>query len=464
MSMDALRGSNFGSENNYENAGYDADEVIVAPPPAIGTDERRMQVRAYNYWAGLLGNRRFPVPDDLIAGKLPDFGANAVLLHFSDGIEDPAVLLLGSTLAAECGARTSIARLSEVPGRSVLSRITDHYLQIIANEAPIGFEAEFTNARGLAILYRGILLPFSTDNARIDYIYGVINWKELADQRTTDELMLEIGHALDKGPLAQPAAAMAPARDAWPDLPEDTPAYGGWADGPAAFETETMLDLSPFIDGPAIPALPDPLPARPLAQADPHTLTEWLEKARASALRAIANEDRTRQSLYAAIARAWDFALAAEHAPDEYTRLLAEAGLRMQDRAPLIPIVKLVFGADYDKTRLTEYATVLGHARRVSLAKGELADVLAQTAGGIKAIIAMERAARRGDRAAPDTTGWQAAARALPARPLNELSRDGAEFALVLVRRLPGGDPAIIGEISDDAALIARAARQISAA
>jgi len=465
--MDVLRGSEFGSDNGYENSGH--DDVVDTLPPVIGQDERRMQVRAYNYWAGLLGKRRFPVPDELLAGKLPEFGPNAVLLHFSNGIEDPAVLVLGSKLAAESGAvasidMASIGRLSDVPGRSVLSRITDHYLQIIANEAPIGFEAEFMNARGSAILYRGILLPFSTDNAKIDYIYGVINWKELADQRTTDELMLEIGHALDQAPpLAQPSAALPLARDAWSDIPEETSADGGWADGPAAFVSDAMLDLAPFIDEPQSDLMfnPGSAIAEPVTSAEPHTLSEWLEKARASALRAIANEDRTRQSLYAAIARAWDFALAADHAPEDYTRLLAEAGLRMQDRAPLIPLVKLVFGADYDKTRLTEYATVLGHARRIGLGTGDLADILTHTPGGIKAIIALERAARRGDKPVP-AANWQTTARSLPARPLSELSRDGAEFALVLVRRQPGGDPAMIGEITDDAALLARAARHIS--
>jgi len=463
--MDVLRDSDFGSEDRYGDLGNGTEDVIDTLPPVIGQDERRMQVRAYNYWAGMLGKRRFPSPDPLIAGNLPEFGANAVLLHFSDGVEDPAVLALGSSLAAECGGDSSIGRLSDVPGRSVLSRITDHYLQIIANEAPIGFEAEFVNLHGSAILYRGILLPFSTDDTKIDYIYGVINWKELADQRTTDELMLEIGHALDQAPVAQPYAAMAPARDSWSDAPEepvwadDTPADGGWADGPAAFEPEATLDLAPFID--------DQRPGQPLTPTpEPHTLAEWLEKARASALRAIANEDRTRQSLYGAIARAWDFALAADHAPDDYARLLAEAGLRAQDRAPLIPLVKLVFGADYDKTRLTEYATVLAHARRIALGKGELADFLAQAPGGVKAVIARERAARRGDKLALDgglsAASWQASARSLPARPLSELSRDGAEFALLLVRRLPGGDPAMIGEISDNPAMLARAARHIS--
>jgi hypothetical protein len=523
--MDVLRRSGFDSDDqgpDDPNAidhghAHDApgDDVIDTPPPVIGQDERRMQVRAYNYWAGLLGKRRFPLPDRLIAGDLPEFSGNSVLLHFDNGVEDPVVLALGAALAAECGDNQPIGRLSQVPGRSVLSRITDHYLQIIANEAPIGFEAEFVNLRGATILYRGILLPFSTDDATIDYIYGVINWKELADQRTTDALLHEIGQALD-APALSPLRPLAGTRvsdsanardnardnggEADQDLDDWALGAGTWADGPVAADTplsgtpfsgrdgddanigDAALDLSPFLNGsaghgpmtaprrlmalsagraaPAPAPVAAPAPERP----EPVTLAEWLETARASALRALANEDRTRQSLYAAIGRAWDFALAAEAAPDDYARLVAEAGLVMQDRAPLIPLVKLVFGTGYDKTRLTEYATVLGHARRIGVARGALAAVLAGAEGGLKAIIARERALRRDEdrRPAPVRKAWAATARTLPARPISDLAREGAEFGLVLVRRGGDGELAMLGEITDDAALLARATRHLA--
>src|SRR5206468_303766 len=64
---------------------------------------------------------------------------------------------------------------------SLLSRLTDHFMQIIANRAPVGFEAEFENPRGESLCYRGILMPFSSDGDSIDFIYGVINWKHLND-------------------------------------------------------------------------------------------------------------------------------------------------------------------------------------------------------------------------------------------------------------------------------------------
>ncbi|MEL7519783.1 MAG: hypothetical protein AAFN48_12620, partial [Pseudomonadota bacterium] len=209
--MDTLRGT-FGSDGNEDRSELEDIQELTAsledeseqgeasrdiPPAAIGQDERRMQVRAYNHWASLLGERTFPSIEDLEPADLPDFGPYSVLLDFSSGIDDPMVQYLGATLAEECSASTHIQRLSDVPPRSLLSRITDHYLQIMANQAPIGFEAEFVNQRGASILYRGILLPFSSDDESIDFIYGVINWKEMADAATADELLLEIDQALE---------------------------------------------------------------------------------------------------------------------------------------------------------------------------------------------------------------------------------------------------------------------------
>jgi hypothetical protein len=88
----------------------------------------------------------------------------------------PATPFVGSAIKAEIGVDT-IDSISDVPGRSLLSRLTDHYFQIVATRAPVGFEAEFVNQRGQDLCYRGILMPFSSDGDTIDYVYGVISWK-----------------------------------------------------------------------------------------------------------------------------------------------------------------------------------------------------------------------------------------------------------------------------------------------
>ncbi|MFY8194315.1 MAG: hypothetical protein ACOVKV_04435, partial [Novosphingobium sp.] len=130
--MDSLRGIDRDSGVELDLADYDDGVGAEPPPQPVGQDERRMQVRAYNYWAGQLGSHSFPLVSPLLDGHYPDFADNLVLLHFDDGIEDPAITFLGAKLADECGTESSIERLSQVPGRSLLSRITDHYMQIIA--------------------------------------------------------------------------------------------------------------------------------------------------------------------------------------------------------------------------------------------------------------------------------------------------------------------------------------------
>ena len=485
--MDTFRGLH-GDLTDPHDTGHD-DIAVPEAPASIGQDERRMQVRAYNHWAGLLADRNFPSIEDLDPAALPDFGPYSVMLDFTGGIDNPAVQFLGEALAAECGADASIRNLDDVPSRSLLSRITDHYMQIIANQAPIGFEAEFVNQRGLTILYRGILLPFSSDDDTIDFIYGVINWKEIADQKTTDELMLEIDQALDvradsdgppNGPIVRRGDEMT-----------------DWADGPTILgddgdEDGDVLDLASLSglgddaeDGPRV-AWPepdfgagvqaDPFPVAELElaafaaeQTGPTEmgLADWLASARELAQAARSSEDRTRGALYGAIGRAWDFALAASAEPEEFQELIADAGLTVQDRAPMTPVVKLVFGADYDKTRLTEYAAALSHAQRHGIARGSLADYLLAAPGGLKGVVQAERALRKAVEGRPvevregprETLARKL--RKLPTLGLAELAGEGSEFALLVARRLPSGEIVLLGEVPDDVPLLERAARRL---
>ena len=152
---------------------------------AIGTDERRMHVRAYNYWVSLLNGRDFPSIDELEPTDVEDFSAHSILLDFTCGRDNPAIPYVGGSIRDECGLDDDVRTIADVPSRSLLSRLTDHYLQIIANRAPIGFEAEYENMAGETICYRGILMPFSSDGEQIDFIYGVINWK-LAESEAQD--------------------------------------------------------------------------------------------------------------------------------------------------------------------------------------------------------------------------------------------------------------------------------------
>jgi len=174
------------------------DETGHEPlPMAIGRAERRLQVRAYSLWTSLLGDRQFPPIAALDLAAQGDLAPHGVLLDFGADPQDPEIRSLGAKLAVEWGPPAAATRLSEAPAGSLLARITDHYREILTHRAPIGFDAEFVNWRGATILYRGILLPFSSDDQTVDHVFGVINWKELADSRMTDELQLQIEGAIE---------------------------------------------------------------------------------------------------------------------------------------------------------------------------------------------------------------------------------------------------------------------------
>ena len=640
--MDNLRGAFDSTESAEDNQDWDSvdeQDARDVPPDSIGQDERRMQVRAYNHWASLLGDRTYPGIEDLEPENLPDFGPYSVVLDFSDGIDDPAVQFLGGSLAEECGAEGDIGKLSDVPPRSLLSRITDHYMQILANQAPIGFEAEFVNQRGIEILYRGILLPFSSDDETIDFIYGVINWKEMADQVTADELLLEIDQALEseeeiEAEAAEPQKHSADPVTEWADSPaqdrdaakepviasseedsEEPLDLGEFADVTpigeaeeiAMPQTDTELDdlpmpnfgdyalddfdededeegeeengsydfasLTDYIEAPAKkaqaldidpselenvdygageldnselsdegfeqpsaepaveepqhdeavagePAVDEPVTPEPIVaetpidapvefetveepvfedaagQNEPQPepapvaktpidlmgefpedadeelpedagLYDFLASARELAQTAHASEDRSRKALYAAVGRAYDFSLAAQDAPEDYNELVEENGLSVQERAPMTPVVKLVFGSDYDKTRLTEYAAVLSHAHRVGVERGELATFLRKADGGLKGVVKAERQLRReesGKEVEVKTGPREALAkklRELDAMLIEALEADGPEFGLVMIRRNEEGVVEVLGEIEQDIPMIERAARKL---
>src|SRR5439155_10285878 len=132
--------------------------------------------------------RDFPSIEDLEPGDVQDFAANSVLLDFTCGKDNPALPYVGTAIRDECALDDDMRTIADVPSRSLLSRLTDHYMQIIANRAPVGFEAEFDNPHGQSICYRGILMPFSSDGDTIDFIYGVINWKRV--DTTAEEVAL----------------------------------------------------------------------------------------------------------------------------------------------------------------------------------------------------------------------------------------------------------------------------------
>jgi hypothetical protein len=304
-------------------------------------------------------------------------------------------------------------------------------------------------------------MPFSSDGDAIDFIYGVINWKHVdADAPSepgAEELPLTFEIAGIEDTRTEPATfdeeepleltetvAVEPVEPAFelvdaPAVDEPAPVtaeevHFSWEDGPSSDEDDAGI----FLD-------------------DDAGLADRLWAARETAESVKAGEGRTRAALYKALSLAYDFAVVAQQNPDEYAELLEESGVKAQARAPMTPIVKLVFGIDYDKARLTEFAAALSFAQRQDIALGAFQEFIEKYAGGLKGLVAAERQARRPE-PKPDTKGERARDR-LRFAPAVSLAEIDEEFALVVTRRSADGTHEPVA-IIDDEALIERAIRR----
>ena len=449
-------------------------EAHVSDAPAasmeIGTDERRMHVRAYNYWVSLLDGRDYPSIEDLEPSDVADFATHSVLLDFTAGPENPALPYIGTEIRAEGGLPEEVRSIDEVPSRSLLSRLTDHYMQIIANRAPVGFEAEFENQRGEEICYRGILMPFSSDGDTIDFIYGVINWKTVEPKADTPIVPalppLELEAGADEEPLElTETAEFAEAADEPLELTETIEAEEAEFEQVWAEPDDDALSLTE-------PLTQEPSPLWPIADDedeipeieldDDAGLADRLWAARESAEAVKAAEGRSREALYKALSHAYDFAIASKAEPEDFAELLDDSGVKAQARAPMTPIVKLVFGIDYDKARLTEYAAALSYAERQEVELGGFLAFIEVQAGGLKALVAAERQARR-PTPSIDTKTERARQqlRQVTPMPLSEIDT-GDEFALVLTRRSADGGYQPVAVV-DDPAMVEKAIRKAAA-
>jgi hypothetical protein len=199
-------------------------------------------------------------------------------------------------------------------------------------------------------------------------------------------------------------------------------------------------------------------------------LARMLAEARASANEYGAMKARTRKALYEALGRTYDFTICADEQPAQYASLIEAAGLTVQDRAPYSPIIKLVFGADHDKTRVAEFAAAINYGRRKGLPLGSFSAFLDQFDGGLKAVVGLERLFRSGLPGGADDAQRSEARpaiagklREITAMAWSDIPAEGDEFALVLARRQPDGSVAMVGEVPRDIALLEKAARRLLA-
>jgi hypothetical protein len=115
-------------------------------------------------------------------------------------------------------------------------------------------------------------------------------------------------------------------------------------------------------------------------------LESKLTEVRAKADEARQAKLRANSALYEGLSAAYDFALDAEDAPEEYLKLVQAEGLKIQLRSPMKPVAKLAFDGMCDELTIKQLEAILAWAFEEELPRGTLADRIEEE-GGIGPIL-----------------------------------------------------------------------------
>lgn len=306
----------------------------MTDPLNFSGQENRITFQLYEIWENMCDGEKLPTLKSLKPDVIAPYKDNLTLIDLRNPLDEASLQVIGHDLKSDLEEDLTGCTVSDIPRRTMLSRLTDHYLEVIANCAPISFEAEFLNNDRQAALYRGILLPFSDDGKTINFLLGAIRW--VLEEET------------------------APENNVTKNVPESK-------------QKKT-----------------------PVLQHEDNKLESLLERCRDLVSGEAAGRNRSRKSLYQSLGGVLDFYNICGDFPEEYRQLLQNNKLKMQARAPFTPLLKLCFGKEYDKTRLTEYAAALTLAREGGETGETLESFLSQFPGGIKGCVRTLRQKKRG--------------------------------------------------------------------
>ena len=154
-----------------------------------------------------------------------------------------------------------------------------------------------------------------------------------------------------------------------------------------------MADEQLATEGPA--AFDEPIEPEP--SIEPVSTSEGTLQSKLTEVRARADEARQAKlrantALYEGLGAAYDFALDAEDAPEEYLRLVEAQGLKIQLRSPMKPVVKLAFDGMCDDATIKQLEAILAWAFNEELPRGTVAERI-EAEGGIAPILSGQKRA-----------------------------------------------------------------------
>jgi hypothetical protein len=421
-------------------------EALLTAFKTISAAERRKHASVLNYWLSIRGDKEFPPLHDLDPLELSDAGPNSALLELISGGHDAEIRHLGEALRGDDWPEQIMdapdpSILSCIAKKLPIVAISRDFL---AFEDDFATDEGKTrcwvtllplSAGGAWVDYVYALVSLDTPAAKAEKPAKapkkvepepepVIDEAEEPADVAEDELVdvpevpvepepeeivaEEPGETVDAvdEQLEAPegvAAAVAKAAPGFSKLFDSLAGLTGFYSQPVKVEPVIDFDADaedqadeapadepvaeapePVLDEPAIEQASDePAPKtvkQPRASEGP--LQTKLAEVRAKADEARMARLRATAALCDGLSAAYDFALDAEEAPEEYLRLVEAQGLKIQLRSPMKPVVKLAFDGLCDEATIAQLEAVLSWALKQDLPRGALADKI-EEAGGL---------------------------------------------------------------------------------
>ena len=156
---------------------------IVQRKRALGPSDNEMRLhrKALLYWRSIKGGRPYVPFHEFDPVYLHDRSTSGFLLDIYDA---HAVIIrhIGNVLREEAGLDRDNIPLSEIPSGSLLSHFARSYSLVVQYAEPLSEEVELMIDGDQRTLYRGILLPLCAGGSKIDHVYGIISWKNVASE------------------------------------------------------------------------------------------------------------------------------------------------------------------------------------------------------------------------------------------------------------------------------------------
>ena len=241
------------------------------------------------------------------------------------------------------------------------------------SKAKPGFSKLFDNLVGLTGFYgHGYKVEEGDVSGNVEHALA----QEPVDESPTEETAEVVEEIHDEPVAVEPPAEEIMDVTQVPAAAEEIAEVG---DEPAAVapDPEQAAEVQPdTADEPAPASMEGPLKNK-------------LSDVRAKADEARQAKLRANSALYDGLSAAYDFALDAEEAPEEYLRLVEAEGLKIQLRSPMRPVVKLAFNGLCDDATIKQLEAVLAWALDNELPRGSLGEKI-EAAGGISPILSGE--------------------------------------------------------------------------